>query len=251
MDETPYEQKELLSAEDVARYFRVGQMTVYRWCKDGRLQCIKLGKHWRIRREALEDFLSQHEHSTTLVGLLSSFLRVPDNVLAIAQNIDILHRLDAAFFRVGQAQGGLLVKFYGGEEKSEEELSARFEKNGLEVGRLKQEGRFLMRAEEDPLYGRGDALGRLVEEEAVEGRTVWASFDWVRQVDLSTALKQQERLTELVDSRQLVVKTATLGEVTDQWPSSALRQGQSLHLGTILASESSLSLSRLAPMPPS
>jgi hypothetical protein len=175
---------------------------------------------------------------------------VPDNVLAIAQNIDILHRLDAAFFRVGQAQGGLLVKFYGGEEKSEDELGARFEKNGLEVGRLQQEGRFLMRAEEDPLYGRGDALGRLVEEEAVEGRTVWASFDWVRQVDLSTALDQQERLTELVDSRRLVVKTATLGEVTDQWPSSALRQGQSLHSGTILASESGLSLSRSTPMPP-
>src|SRR5215212_3205837 len=110
MDNTPYKQKDLLSAEDVARYFGVGQITVYRWCKEGRLQCIKLGKHWRIRREALEDFLSQHEErSTTLVGLLSSFLRVPDNVLAIAQNIDILHRLDAAFFRVGDSQGGLLV----------------------------------------------------------------------------------------------------------------------------------------------
>jgi excisionase family DNA binding protein len=251
MDETPYKQKDLLSAEDVARYFGVGQITVYRWCKEGRLRCMKLGKHWRIRREALEDFLSQHERPATLVGQLSSFLRVPDNVLAIAQNVDILHRLDAAFFRVGQAQGGLLVKFYGGEEKSEDELSARFEKNGLEVDRLKQERRFLMRAEEDPLYGRGDALGRLIEEEAVEGRTVWASFDWVRQVDLSTALEQQERLTELVDSRQLVVKTATLGEVIDQWPSSALRQGHSFHSGVILASQSELSMCRVRPMPSS
>ena len=79
-------------------------------------------------------------------------------MLAIAQNVDILHRLDAAFFRVGDAQGGLLVKFYGGEEKSEDELRVRFERNGLEVGRLEQEGRFLMRAEEGPLDGRGDAL---------------------------------------------------------------------------------------------
>jgi excisionase family DNA binding protein len=252
MDNTPYKQKDLLSAEDVARYFGVGQITVYRWCKEGRLQCIKLGKHWRIRREALEDFLSQHEErSTTLVGLLSSFLRVPDNVLAIAQNIDILHRLDAAFFRVGDSQGGLLVKFYGGEEKSEDELRVRFEKNGLEVGRLEREGRFLMRAEEGPLDGRGTALRRLIEEETGEGRTVWACFDWVRQVDLNTALEQQERLTELVDSRQLVVKTATLEEVTDQWPSSALRQGHSLHSGVILASESELSFSRARPMPSS
>src|SRR5829696_4387083 len=88
MDDNPYKQQDLLSAEDVARYFGVGHMTVYRWCKQGRLRCIKLGKHWRIRRKALEDFLRQHEHSTTLVGQLSTFLRVPDNVLAIAQNID-------------------------------------------------------------------------------------------------------------------------------------------------------------------
>src|SRR5215208_5456713 len=127
MDKTPYKQKDLLSAEEVARYFGVGQMTVYRWCKKGRLQCIKVGKHWRIRPEALEDFLRQHEHSTTLVGQLRSFLRVPDNVLAIAQNIDILHRLDAAFFRVGEARGGLLVKFYGGEKEPAGELRASLE----------------------------------------------------------------------------------------------------------------------------
>src|ERR687894_2989574 len=135
MDEFPYKQKDLLSAEDVARYFGVGQMTVYRWCKEGRLRCIKLGKHWRIRREALEEFLRQHEHSTTLVGQLGSFLRVPDNVLVIAQNIDILHRLDAAFFRVGNAQGGLLVKFYGGGGKTEGGVGGRGGKKGLGGGR--------------------------------------------------------------------------------------------------------------------
>src|SRR4028118_2432222 len=95
MDDIPHGQKDLLSAEEVARYFGVGQMTVYRWCKEGRLRCIKLGKHWRIRREALEGFLRQHEHSTTLVGQLGSFLRVPDNVLAAARHSADLHRARA------------------------------------------------------------------------------------------------------------------------------------------------------------
>src|ERR687897_186118 len=250
MGDIPYEQKDLLSAEDVARYFGVGQMTVYRWCKEGRLRCIKLGKHWRIRREALEDFLRQHEHSTTLAGQLSSFLRVPDNVLAIAQNLDILHRLDAAFFRVGEARGGLLVKFYGGEDTPADELRADFEENGLEVGRLEREGRLFMRPEGDPLSGRGDALKRLLEEKGEEGRTVWASFDWVRQIDPDTALEQQ-RLTELVNSEQLVVKTAALEEAIDEWSAAELRRVQYSHLATILASESGLSLSRATPMPPS
>src|SRR5215217_7329220 len=162
----------LLSAEDVAELMGVKETTVWRWCREGRLPCLKVGKHWRVRRETLENFLERSERSTTLVGQLSSFLQVPDNVLAIAQNTDILHRLDAAFFQVGEARGGLLVKFYGGENHSEEELRAEFEKNGLEVGRLEREGRFLMRAEKDPLGGgREDELARLLEEGG-EGRTV-------------------------------------------------------------------------------
>jgi excisionase family DNA binding protein len=128
-------EKELLSAEDVAALMGLKEITIWRWCREGNLPCLKVGKHWRVRREALEDFLRRSERSTTLVGQLSSFLQVPDSVLAIAQNLDILHRLDAAFFRVGEVHGGLLVKFYGGEDRSADELRAEFEKNGLEVGR--------------------------------------------------------------------------------------------------------------------
>src|SRR5215208_1902805 len=244
-------EKDLLSAEDVAGLVGVKESTVWRWCREGNLPCLKVGKHWRVRREALEDFLRHSERPATLVGQLRSFLRVPDNVLAITQNADLMHRLDAAFFQVGDAQGGLLVKFYGGEEHSEDELRAEFEENGLEVGRLEQEGRFLMRPEEDPLGGREEALGRLLEEESEMGRTVWASFNWVRQLDLQTALEQQERPTELVDAGQLVVKTAALEAALEEWSASELRRVQSSHAATILASESGLSLSRATPMPPS
>jgi excisionase family DNA binding protein len=244
-------EKELLAATDVAGMIGVKETTVYRWCKEGKLPCLKIGKHWRIRREALEDFLKQSERPRTLVGQLDSFLRVPDNVLAIVQNIDILHRLDAAFFRVGEAGGGLLVKFYPGEEHSEGELLADLQRNGLEARRLQRERRFLMRPEEEPLGGtRGEQLGQLIEE-AGAGRTVWASFDWVRPVDLNTALEQQEQLTELVDARQLVVKTAAIEEAIEEWTAPQLRRVQSAHSAIILASEEGLSLSRATPMPPS
>ncbi len=247
----PAREKELLAATDVAGMIGVKETTVYKWCKEGKLPCLKVGKHWRIRREALEDFLKRSERPRTLVGQLDSFLRVPDNVLAIVQNIDLLHRLDAAFFRVGEAGGGLLVKFYPGEEHSEGELLADLQRNGLEARRLQRERRFLMRAEEEPLGGtRGDQLGQLIEE-AGAGRTVWASFDWVRPVDLNTALEQQEQLTELVDARQLVVKTAAIEEAIEEWTASQLRRVQSAHSAIILASEDGLSMSRATPMPPS
>jgi excisionase family DNA binding protein len=243
----------LLGVEDVAELMGVGKATVWRWCREGRLPCLKVGKHWFVRREALENFLKRRERSTTLVGQLGSFLQVPDSVLAIAQNLDILRRLDAAFFRVGEARGGLLVKFYAGEDTSEEELLAQFEENGLEAGRLKREGRLLMRPEEDPLGGREDVLGRLIEEKAgEEGHTVWASFNWVVPVELETALEQQQRLSELIGSGQhLVVKTAALEDAIDEWSPANLRRAQSFHSATIMASENGLSLNRTTPMPPS
>ncbi len=242
-------EKELLGAEDVAAIVGVKETTVWRWCREGILPCLKVGKHWRIRREVLEDFLKRSERATTLVSRLDSFLQVPDNVLAIAQNLELLRRLDAAFFLVGEARGGLLVKFYGGETDSEEELRATLEENGLEAGRLERAGRLIMRPEGDPSDGRVDALAEILEE-AEQGRNVWASFNWAVKIDLDRALEQQERLNELVEAKQLVVKTAALEEAIDEWPASSLRRAQSSHSGNILASESGLLLSRATPMPP-
>src|SRR3712207_4203415 len=102
-----------------------------------------------------------------------------------------------------------------------------------------------------PGSGREDELARLQEEVGEEGRTVWASFDWVMQVDLETALEQQKRLTELVDARQLVVKTATLEEAIEEWPATVLRRALSSHSSLILAFKDGLTLSRATPMPPS
>src|ERR671915_2664449 len=194
---------QLLAVADVAGMLGVKESTVYRWCSEGKLPCLKIGNSWRIRRGVLEDFLEESGRPRTLLGQLDSFLRVPDSVLAIAQNIDILHRLDAAFFRVGEARGGLLIKFYAGEEHSEEELLSDFEQNGLQAGRLKRQGRLLMRAEEEPSSGsRGEQLGLLIEQKGgYEGRSVWASFDWVKPLELETALEQQRQLSELVEAR--------------------------------------------------
>jgi excisionase family DNA binding protein len=95
---------ELLAATEVAELIGIKETTIYRWCKEGKLPCLKVGKHWRIRREALEDFLRESERPRTLVGQLSSFLREPDSVLAIAQNIDstVWTRPSSGLVRLGE-----------------------------------------------------------------------------------------------------------------------------------------------------
>jgi excisionase family DNA binding protein len=51
----------LLGADEVAAYFGGTKTTVYRWCKEGRVPCMKIGRYWRVRREALEYFPKKPE----------------------------------------------------------------------------------------------------------------------------------------------------------------------------------------------
>jgi excisionase family DNA binding protein len=240
--------KDLLDTDDVAAYLGVGSVTVWRWCRDGSLPCLKIGREWRIRREALEGFLKRSERSETLVGRLRSFLEVPDNVLAIAQDREMMHRLDAAFFQVGEAKGGSLIKYVGGESwGSLADARTTLERCGLEVGRLEEEGRFRFTSEPDPQGGRTEELKRLLSEETDGGRSVWVSFNWAEQIGLEAALNQQQALREVVEEGDLVLKTVVLEEVVDEWPGKMLRQAQVMHSGTIWLSESGLALSRVTP----
>ena len=252
MDEGFARGKDLLNVADVAEYLRVEQTTVQRWCREGSLPCMKIGKEWRIRRQALGRFLERSERSESLAGRLRSFLEVPDNLLVIAQDRQMMHRLDAAFFRVGEAQGGRLIKYACGEPwDSLDDVRTDLEPHGLEVGRLEEEGRFRFTTEPDPQRGRTEELRRLLSEEADGGRSVWVSFNWAEQIDLDAALKHQEALQEVVEEGQLVLKTAVLQEVVDEWPGRMLGRAQVLHSGTIWLSEFGLSLSRVTPPPTS
>ena len=242
--------KDLLGVEEVASYLGMNPVTVYRWCREGRLPCLRIGRQWRIRRQALETFLQQSEQPNTLFSYLQTFIRVPDNLIAIAQSQGLLHRLDATFFMVGEAKGGTLVKFYGKEDISQKELRKDLEDSGLEVGRLEEEGRLRFVAEEDP-EKRNEVLERLLEEGSEDGsneRSLWASFDWSRQMSLEDALEQQEKISQ-VTSRHLVVKTAALEEAIDTWPPSLMRQAEVTHSGQIWLSKAGLSVSRVAPLP--
>src|SRR3712207_7067847 len=91
--------KDLLSVEEVAGYLGVGPVTIYRWCREGRLPCLKIGKSWRGRREALEEFLRRGERLATLGGGVRTFLEGTDNGIGVTQDLDLLQRLDADFFR--------------------------------------------------------------------------------------------------------------------------------------------------------
>lgn len=247
-----FDRDELLEVPEIARYLKVSDVTVYRWCKQGRLPCLKLGHSWRVRRSALEAFLERGEHSATLFGRLRSFYRVPDNVLAIAQTHALLFRLDAAFFGVGEVRGAKLVKFLGPKTgTSVDDLRAELEDRGLDVERLEGEGRLRFVTEDHnvPKDEHLRALRRVYDEEVGgSGRTLWASFDWAKDVNLTEALERQSKLTRFVADRQLVVQTGVLEEDTDEWPPPLGRRVQVVHSGTAWLSEAGLATNRVEPV---
>ena len=249
VQEAAFRDRELLDTEEVADYLGVNPVTIWRWCREGRLPCLKIGRQWRIRRSALENFLERSERSETLVGRLRAFLEVPDNVLAVIQNRKIMYRMEAAFFKVGEARGGMLVKYYSGEgsEHSVDELRENLEREGLKVSSLEEEGRLHLIAETKPAGERLEELRELVAKENEEGRSVWVNFNWEERVDLKTAIGQQEEITRFVEGSSFVVKTTVLEESLDEWPGTDLRRAQVLHSATLWLSESGLALSRVVP----
>jgi len=246
----PFEaNSELLSVEDAAERLEVSPFTVQRWCRDGNLLCLKAGRKWRIRSSALEEFLRQGEGSQSLAERLRHFLEVPDNVLAIAQNHELMRKLDTAFFMVAEARGGVLAKYYDEELDSVASLRSDLEREGLEVSRLEEEGRLRFTALATLEGELTEALRRLISEETSEGRSVWAGFNWNDLIDLDAALRQQEELSQLVENSRFVAMTAMLERVIDDWPGTLLREAQVMHSATLWLTESGLALTRVEPPP--
>jgi excisionase family DNA binding protein len=52
---------EFLTAEEVAEYLRLPLSTVYKLVQDKRLPGFKVGKHWRFRKDAIQNWIKDQE----------------------------------------------------------------------------------------------------------------------------------------------------------------------------------------------
>ena len=50
---------EIMTVQEVADYLRISRTTVWRWCNEGRLPAFRIGREWRIKRDALEKTIAQ------------------------------------------------------------------------------------------------------------------------------------------------------------------------------------------------
>jgi excisionase family DNA binding protein len=244
----PQPTEDLLSVEQVAGVLGVESVTVYRWCRQGRLTCLKPGKSWRIRRTALEAFLRRSERPRTLAALLGAFLEMPDQLLAVAEDAALLTRLDAAFFQAGEARGALLVKLYEPRQTARHALVRAYQQYGLDTVSLEARGDLRL----CPVSAPEEALGvlRHVLTAAEDERPFWVNLNWTDTITLEMALEQQAALSELVATHPLVMATGVVEPAAETWP-PAEQQWQLLGSlrGVIRFARAGLMLSRVVPPP--
>lgn len=55
---------EIMTVEEVAKYLRVSERTVYEWAQRGEIPCGKLGSAWRFQRSQVENWVNQRLGNT-------------------------------------------------------------------------------------------------------------------------------------------------------------------------------------------
>ena len=58
--DAPARSVSFLTLPEAATYLRVSPRTIYRWAREGRLRCFRLGKTTRFTLKNLDDFIERH-----------------------------------------------------------------------------------------------------------------------------------------------------------------------------------------------
>ena len=54
------EEVAIMTVDEVAEYLRIPRSSLYKLAQEGRIPCQKVGRHWRFRRAAIDEWLSKN-----------------------------------------------------------------------------------------------------------------------------------------------------------------------------------------------
>jgi excisionase family DNA binding protein len=54
---------DVLTIDELAAYLKIAKSTLYKLAQEGRLPGLKVGRHWRFRREAIDRWLESASDS--------------------------------------------------------------------------------------------------------------------------------------------------------------------------------------------
>ncbi len=79
---------DILTIEEVARYLRVSERTVYDWAQKGEIPSGKIGTVWRFKKSDIERWVNERLSSNRPAGLIGSIqIQNKDALVALAENL--------------------------------------------------------------------------------------------------------------------------------------------------------------------
>ncbi|ALX48654.1 helix-turn-helix domain-containing protein [Lentibacillus amyloliquefaciens] len=53
------ETKEIMTVSQVAEYLQLSEMTTYKLVQEGKIPAFKIGRHWRVKRDDLNELIER------------------------------------------------------------------------------------------------------------------------------------------------------------------------------------------------
>jgi excisionase family DNA binding protein len=137
----------LLTSNDVATYLQVDLNTVYRWCRDGKIGAVKIGREWRIDQRDLAEFLRINRNRgpsqpVSLTNIFRRQLNAPEHLLVMLTEPEKVYELEIEFFKV--ALGLRMPIMKGCWWQQPDEVRQRYSDAGLPVDDLERQGKFVI-----------------------------------------------------------------------------------------------------------
>ena len=55
--------QDILTIDELSEYLKIPKSTVYKLCQEGKIPGQKVGRHWRFRRETIDNWLDSQNDS--------------------------------------------------------------------------------------------------------------------------------------------------------------------------------------------
>ncbi len=57
MTDVKLKESEIMTVSEVADYLKISEVTTYKLVQDGKIPAFKIGRHWRVQRSDLGEFI--------------------------------------------------------------------------------------------------------------------------------------------------------------------------------------------------
>lgn len=54
-------ENEIMTISQVAKYLQISEVTTYKLVNEGKIKAFKIGRHWRVKKEDLAEFIEKQK----------------------------------------------------------------------------------------------------------------------------------------------------------------------------------------------